>query len=272
VKIDIKKNFADQPIRLLQITDSHLGEKPGEVLLGMDTDKSLELVLQQVQEERGVSDLLLATGDISSAGAASSFLRFEQMTKSLATHALWLPGNHDDWPTMQKTMAGNSLLERTAEVGNWQIVMLDSTIPGHPGGELSASELNFLKDTLHRSKAEHVLLCLHHHPVSISCQWLDPQQVTNSDAFFQIIDSYNSVRGVLWGHIHQQWDQQRNGVELMATPSTCIQFAAHSDDFKLAHLNPGYRWLELSADGNIKTGVSRLSSLPFTIDYDSSGY
>ena len=35
------------PARLLQITDTHLGERPGTPLLGVDTDRSLRAVLEQ---------------------------------------------------------------------------------------------------------------------------------------------------------------------------------------------------------------------------------
>lgn len=261
-----------QPLRLVQITDSHLGSRQGEPLLGMDTDQSLAEVVQLVSAERGESDLLLATGDLSNNGSEAAYQRFHALTEPLARQALWLPGNHDDWSLMQRAMAGGGELLRSLVLAEWQIIMLDSTIAGQPGGALSTEELSFLQHTLQQSTASHVLLCLHHHPVNIGCQWLDQQQVSNSKALFDIVDSFDSVRGLLWGHIHQQHDQMRQGVRLMATPSTCIQFEAHSDRFKLARLNPGYRWLELYPDGRIETAVSRLQSTQCTIDYDSSGY
>lgn len=86
------------------------------------------------------------------------------------------------------------------------------------------------------------------------------------------MDACPRVRGVLWGHIHQELDVERNGVRLLATPSTCIQFAPRSDDFALDHLLPGYRWLRLHADGRIETGVSRLRQLDYEIDFSQDGY
>ena len=126
---------------------------------------------------------------------------------------------------------------------------------------------------LQQSREGYALVCLHHHPVSIGCDWLDEQKVSNADTLFSVLDEFTHVRGLLWGHVHQQIDQQRNGVKLMATPSTCIQFAADSADFKLDRLSPGYRWLDLQENGDIETGVSRVSGVVFDIDYDdSSGY
>jgi Icc protein len=271
--VRIELDHKQQVIQLIQITDTHLGDQPGEPLLGMDTDQSLAHVLDLIRKERKPADVMLATGDISNCGSVASYQRFYQLTRNLAAHALWLPGNHDSLPAMQQAMPGAEELSRSAYMGNWQVVMLNSTTPGEVGGNFSADELAFLRQTLQNSTARHVLLCLHHHPVTIGCDWLDEQKVSNAEDFFAIIDEFESVRGVLWGHIHQSINQQRKNVKLMATPSSCVQFAANSPGFRLAQLNPGYRWLELHADGNIETGVSRVTGVEFDIDYQcSNGY
>jgi len=96
--------------------------------------------------------------------------------------------------------------------------------------------------------------------------------VADAAAFFDVLDRYPGVRGVLWGHVHQQIDQQRNGVSLMASPSTCVQFAPGSMKFKADDMQPGYRWLDLHGDGRIETAVSRMSGTLFTVEPDSGGY
>ncbi len=260
------------PVHLIQITDPHLGAEVGSTLLGLDTDHSLNHVIALIKEERGQPDLLLATGDLSNDGSVASYRRFHQLTRSIAPRALWLPGNHDDYAPMGEAIAGGPELSRTLVLGNWQVVMLNSAIPGKVGGGFSDQELGFLQHTLAEKSTEHTLVCLHHQPVDIGCDWLDQQRVANASAFFSILDRFDHVRGLLWGHIHQQVDRQRNGVQLMASPSSCIQFAPNSPGFKLDRAKPGYRWLELYADGRIETGVSRVT-IEFDIDYDSAeGY
>lgn len=278
LQIDLDKQH--RTIKLVQLTDTHLGAKPGAALLGMDTDNSLHHVINLVSKERGNTDLLLVTGDISNSGAVSSYQRFRTMTQSLARHTLWLPGNHDTIASMQQCIDGGQELNHGAYVGKWLILMLDSTAQGEVGGQFSQAELDFLNSALsnsangdERSEAYHVLICLHHHPISIGCDWLDDQKVANAEQFFSIIDQFDHVRGIVWGHIHQRIDCQRNGVKLMATPSSCVQFAPNSQQFKLDQQNPGYRWLELHADGQISTGVSRVKDINFDFDYNnSSGY
>jgi Icc protein len=94
----------------------------------------------------------------------------------------------------------------------------------------------------------------------------------NPEALFTVLDRFPQVRAVLWGHVHQEFDQLRDGVRLMATPSTCIQFAPNSVDFGLDELAPGYRWLRLHDDGQIETGVSRIASDLFDVDINGAGY
>jgi Icc protein len=262
-----------QPLKLVQITDCHLGENTGDDLLGMDTDDSLQQVLALVKSEQGIADLLLATGDISNHGHKGSYTRFRDATTALARHVRWLPGNHDNQSLMRQAVAGGPELSRTIDIAQWRVIMLDSTVAGEVGGRFSARELAFLEQSLLDSPAAHVLICMHHHPVPVGCNWLDEQRVANADEFFAVVDQFESVRGILWGHIHQQIDIDRGGVKLMSTPSSCVQFAQNSPVFKLDKLNPGYRSLLLYPDGRIDTKVSRVTAVDFAINYDAAqGY
>jgi Icc protein len=55
--------------------------------------------------------------------------------------------------------------------------------------------------------------------------------------------------------VHQNHATERNGVKLFSTPSTCAQFLPMSAGFAIDQRPPGYRWLELNADGTIATEV-----------------
>ena len=109
-------------------------------------------------------------------------------------------------------------------------------------------------------------------PTVITALGLDlPSQVEGRD-LFAVLDRFPQVKAVLWGHVHQEIDRERNGVRLLASPSTCIQFAPGSEDFNVSEEAPGYRWLRLHADGRLETGVERVKNFAFTVDYGSNGY
>ena len=52
----------------------------------------------------------------------------------------WLPGNHDDPDVDARTLLGGERISAAKQVliGNWLIVLLDSTIKGETGGNVSA--------------------------------------------------------------------------------------------------------------------------------------
>src|SRR5690606_601033 len=118
----------------------------------------------------------------------------------------------------------------------------------------------------------HLVLSLHHHPVRIGGGEMESVAVRSADRLWQRLDAEARVRTVLWGHIHQQLEQQRESVRLLASPSTCVQFAAGSSDFATDQQAPGYRWLRLHDDGRMETGVSRLAPGSFPPEAGASGY
>ena len=89
----------------------------------------------------------------------------------------------------------------------------------------------------------------------VGSAWLDRIGLGNADEFFRIIDAHPRVRGILWGHVHQQYDGLRHGVRLLGTPSTCAQFLPLSPDFALDVRPPAFRTLDLAADGSIFTDL-----------------
>lgn len=260
------------PLMLVQLTDSHLFADADGRLLGMDTADSLSRVVAQVRAEQPCIDLLLATGDLSQDGSPDSYRRFAELTAPLQAPARWLAGNHDETQMLRELYGDSERLDTVTDLGRWRVIALDSSIPGTVPGELDAAQLQLLEQALASAGERHVLLCFHHHPVPVGCRWLDPIGLRNAEALFAVTDRFASLRCMLWGHVHQEVDRQRNGVRLLASPSTCVQFAPGSADFQVSREAPGYRWLRLHDDGTIDTGVSRVSGIEFTIDYSIRGY
>jgi Icc protein len=270
----VKRLSAGARLHVVQVTDTHLKRDPGGKLVGMDTDNSLHHVLEQVMAERDSIDLVLGTGDVSDHGSEAAYRRAETFFARLGAPVGWLVGNHDDAESMARVLGRDGQLDRAFQSERWLVIMLNSQIPGEVGGELGAAELAWLRECLEHARANTLfcLVCLHHQPVAIGSEWIDQQMVSDHRDFFELIDRSESVRGVLWGHVHQQIDRQRGAVKLMATPSSCVQFAPGSRDFRLDDQPPGYRWLELRDDGTIETGVSRVQGVRFEVDLDSKGY
>ena len=260
------------PALLVQLSDSHLFAEADGALLGMNTRDSLQKVIELVRAQQSRIDLILATGDLSQDGTLESYQQFRDMTRQLDAPARWIPGNHDEPQIMAEAAVQSALLEPVVDIGNWRVTLLDSAVPGSVPGYLQDEQLQLLVRSLSEAPDRHHLVCFHHHPVSIGCAWMEPIGLRNPEALFAVLDRFEQVRAVLWGHVHQEVDQMRNGVRLIASPSTCIQFEPGSEDFKVGEQAPGYRWLRLLPDGRLETGVERVTGFDFTVDYGSNGY
>ena len=265
-------NAEKDSVLLVQLTDSHLFAEASDRLLGMDTAEGLQRVVERVLVEQPRVDLLLATGDLSQDGSTASYELFRTLCEPIQAPARWCPGNHDELAAMQQVAQGSELMAPVLDIGVWRVVMLDTLVPGSVFGMLRREQLELLEHALQEAPDRHHLICLHHHPVLIGSHWMDQIGLHNSEALFEVVDRYPNVRALLWGHIHQEFDDQRNGVRLLASPSTGVQFAAGSEKFQVDRLAPGYRWLRLHADGQLETGVSRVEGVDFGVDYSIEGY
>jgi Icc protein len=261
------------PIRIFQLTDCHLHADPHWRLAGVNTQASFESVISLAKKQPAGADLILLTGDLVHDASVTGYNRMADHIECFGLPTYCLPGNHDKPPILTEHM--NSPLVSTPKVvdlGNWLLILLDSVLPGSEGGHLDRAELDFLQEALEAFPEHHVLICLHHHPIPINSAWMDNISLDNPAPFFNITDNYSNIRGMLWGHIHQAFEAQRQGVRMMGSPSTCIQFIQNQDAFGISPSPPGFRWLELMPDGTINTAVEQVEQLPEGLLLDTAGY
>jgi len=257
---------------LVQITDPHLHSHAEGTLLGMNTERSLKLILERVQAEVTDIDLIIATGDIAQDSSLQAYKNFLSFMTVFSAPMRWIPGNHDNREHMATACAHLDHAEAIVDLGEWVVVLLDSTVSKRVYGTLADDQLAILEQALIQYADRHVLVTFHHHPVSLHSRWIDQIGVRNSDQLKTLLDQHSCVRAVVCGHVHQASDQVVDGVRYLSTPSTCVQFQPLSQDFGIDPLGPGYRKLVLNPDGTIDTTISRIDGVDFEIDFSQTGY
>lgn len=255
-------------ITLLQITDLHLLENPDARLLGVDTADSLRAVLTQAFSQ-ATPDAVIASGDITHHGEARAYARFDAiLAEFFAGPVLVLPGNHDESGPMARYGGERALLQFPA----WTVIGVDSHENGQPGARLTSADLHSLREQCRQAAAEskRVLIVAHHPMLDVGCPWLDKDRIKNGGELLEWCAGSTRVRGVVFGHVHQIVERRYKGITVLGTPSTCFQFAPGSARFAIdettASRQPGYRWLELQADGTIVSVVGRVTDYPLNID------
>lgn len=266
------KADAQGDLAFLQITDTHLFADRQKDLLGIKTVQSFEAVVEHASKYKNCQ-AVLSTGDLSQDHSAQSYLDFSKHIKTLNLPCYWLPGNHDIQAIMLPSLLAEGLAQtRIINSDHWQVILLDSQVEGVPYGLLSASQLDFLAQSLKANPDKKTLICVHHHVLPVGSAWLDQHILKNNDVFLEVIKPFSNVAAVLSGHVHQAGDTVQDGVRFMTTPSTCVQFKPNSDDFALDSVAPGYRYLRLKATGDIETLVERINKDAFSVDQDATGY
>ena len=247
-------------VDLLQFTDTHICPGPDQFFDGVDTEKTLVQVIAHARKFHWPPDAVLVTGDLVHEPAPSAYERLNAILKTMARPVFCVPGNHDDPVLIHGVLGAENISTARAIIFNhWICVMLDTFLPESHAGCLSITELGFLDQALTEHGDKHALICLHHPPVSVGSPWMDRMGLQNPAGLFSIVDRHPQVRGILWGHIHQEFNSARNTVQLMATPSTCVQFTPKADGYIKADKPPAYRYLQLHASGEIGTRVININ-------------
>ncbi len=251
--------------RIVQLTDLHLQAHPAVLYNGINADHHLQQCLAWIRVLEPQPDLLLLTGDLCHQGHLNAYKRLYGMLQQTGIKHLWLAGNHDDKAVMEPIYG--ALLGAPYQYalgGNWQLLLLDSNYQpdGRGGGSISKVHLQQLESQLQHLTDQHILIALHHNPVSVQAHWQDDIMLANGAELVQLLQFYQQVKAVICGHVHQVLDRQVHGRRFLSAPATSVQFVAQCEHLTLQpELGPGLRLLDLDDTGQLFTQVQYLPKL-----------
>lgn len=220
-------------------------------LRGSVTADSLRRVLTHYDASDWRAERAWITGDLIQDDSSEAYQRFRDFLLPLNMRMHCIPGNHDIRDLMRPVCSRPPFSYCAKEhVKDWLMIGLDSCIEDDAGGELSAEEFDRAEEAISETTAKHVMVCLHHPPIPMGSKWLDTVGLRNGEEFLRRLQDLHKVRLVLFGHVHQPYDAEHNGIQIIGTPSTCSQFKAGSDEFAVDERPPAYRRITLHPDGS----------------------
>jgi 3',5'-cyclic-AMP phosphodiesterase len=229
--------MSSSSIHIAQISDLHI-KPPGALAYGhVDTAKALEHCVAALNEFRPVLDFVVISGDLADTPAAEEYDYLKRLLVPLKLPFAAIPGNHDSRELMRSALhrAGNALasgpLNQKVQVGELDLLLLDSSVPGKPHGELDASTLQWLDEVLASSSDRPALLFLHHPPFLTGIWHMDRQNLSSSAELASIVKRYPRVGLVAAGHVHRATLTMFAGV-----PATICPSPNHAVDLDLANL------------------------------------
>lgn len=244
-------------VRILHITDTHILPNEGDTLKGVDTFKCFERVFDHIQRGQPYS-AIIHTGDVVH-DDINAYKRLAKRLKHYQKPIFACAGNHDSLLDMREALRPNVQCVHSTHIGeHWQVLFLHSPVEHSDHGHISEADLNWLNHWLSATPNKHTLIATHHHPISVGSGWMDDIKMDNGDALMATLARHPHVKGIVFGHVHQAFDALFKQIRILATPSTCIQFAPNQTEFGTDTQPAGYRILNLHDDGTFDTQVVRL--------------
>lgn len=202
-------------ILVAQVSDTHFD-------LGARNAERAARVLAHLAGLRTPPAAIVHTGDITDAGKPE---QYAQAAQALRTDLplFVAPGNHDDRAALRADLLGtrpsDDPLNQVHRVGELTVILLDSSVPGEPGGRLSEETLAWLRAALADGDGP-VLLGLHHPPVRVHSPIVDAIALADPAPLAAIVAGSTRIAGVLTGHAHSPITAQFGGKPLVTGPST----------------------------------------------------
>ncbi|SMN11750.1 3',5'-cyclic-nucleotide phosphodiesterase [uncultured Candidatus Thioglobus sp.] len=204
--------------RLLQISDCHIDDI--EQSIGVNSHQNLSLVVDKITQLE--SDALLISGDLSHHGSLNSYKKLKQLLTPINTDLFVIGGNHDNEKNLSSVFG--EYLFTLFTLGEWDIISVDSVQAGQTSGYLTKEALLDLDTRLTQSTAKYILLVLHHPIVPMQSTWDDALSLENPQDLFTVLSKHPKIQAVLFGHAHQSAEFIKNGLKIIACPSTAVQF------------------------------------------------
>ncbi len=244
-------------MKIIQISDLHLFESKNDTLnfaeTSVNTYQTFQTVSHYVKQEND-TDLIIVTGDITQEPTKKNYQQTAELLQEFSLPIYCLAGNHDNPEYLQRFLNSDGIHSTDyIDKDNWRIIFLDTSKPERPDGHLSKAQLIQLDEFLKTDA--HVLIAMHHHPIPIHSEWMDSIRLQQSEGFLNIIKQHSNIKAIIFGHIHQEFDETHNGIRYLGNISTCLQFNSRQTNISASELTPGYRKIKLNSDGSIKTSI-----------------
>ena len=81
---------------IIQITDTHLMDKPDAEFVGINPEESFHAVMDDIQQRYKNIDLILHTGDLAQAAFPETYARYLEYMQRFGVDFYQIPGNHDN--------------------------------------------------------------------------------------------------------------------------------------------------------------------------------
>ncbi|UYP20168.1 phosphodiesterase [Rhodococcus sp. Z13] len=213
---------------LLHLTDTHLVGGEERLYGAVDADTRLGQILDDIRASQVKPDALVFTGDLADRGQSDAYRKLRDLVEPLAealdAEIVWAMGNHDDRATFRTQLLDQeptgAPIDRVHDINGLRVVVLDTSVPGHHHGEVTAEQLSWLADELDTTARFGTVLALHHPPVPSVFDMAVLVELRDQAGLAEVLRG-TDVRAILGGHLHYSTSATFAGIPVSVASSTC---------------------------------------------------
>lgn len=198
-------------LRFAHLSDFHFTAVPGDYPdLRPDLLQVLQATVDDLCRIEKYLDFITITGDLTEDGKLESYQGLKEMLSVLSVPLFVIPGNHDSREAFREIFptpaynSGELRLDFCQDIGDAQIIGIDSVDPGKTTGKLTPAQLSWLTTSLNEKRqSAHTIILIHHPPFSTGRSEFDA--LSNLDCTARLADILENQTRVtlLCGHVHR---------------------------------------------------------------------
>lgn len=250
----------DTLLTFVHLSDTHISPDSayGNHHAPWSTQQGARALVKAVNALPMQPDFILHTGDVVYDPVPEAYHTARQILATLESSVYYLAGNHDQPDALQRVLLGRSDVlspfHYSVEINGVQLVCLDTNGPAEPPrGNVMSEQLRWLDTICSTPDNRPLIVAMHHNPLPIGSSWLDDyMRLTNGEEVHRVLMKARSrLRGVFFGHVHQNISYYRDGILYISALSSWNQFLAYpglDDTIPDVGAQPGFNVVTLTRD------------------------
>jgi 3',5'-cyclic-AMP phosphodiesterase len=246
-------------LTFVHLSDTHIHADPAftDKYFQFSSRPIVEAVIDAVNALPFPIDFVLHTGDVmTDPDRPEHYQIAADILRRLRFPVYFIPGNHDRTEGMRqylmpaRSFTSSTYLYYELDINGVQILLLDSHVTGSAVGVITDDQLRWLDERCSREDERPLVVAVHHHPIRLGAPWLDVIPLANGVQLHQILlKARDRLRGVFYGHIHEDISTTRDGINYHSTFSSWFQtrtWYGQLDPFNDPIQSPGFNVVTLT--------------------------
>lgn len=245
--------MSDILLTFVHVSDTHISHDPhyntgGAAHTPMIGARALVHTLKQLPF---TPDFVLHTGDVVYDPDPEAYTTAREIFNEVEHPLYFIPGNHDDPAALQRLMLDREPVtpfDQTFTQNGVRVILMDSLRPTDDPykvrGRVSPDQLAWLRDTCAADDLP-IVVGVHHNVLPIGGGFWDKHMIMENGREFHetLVPFRDRVRGVFFGHVHQNTDTLRDGILYVSALSTWYQlhtYPRQDDITQDRYAGPGF--------------------------------